>query len=115
VIAPIGLEAPSQPLNINADTVAGEVARAVGASRLVFLTDVDGLLDADKQLIPTLNAARVAALRADGVIGGGMIPKVDACLRAAELGTAAHMANGLRSGALRALVEGATLGTLVEA
>ena len=77
--------------------------------------DIDALLDADKQLIPTLNAARVATLRADGVIGGGMIPKVDACLRAAELGTAAHMANGLRSGALRALVEGATLGTLVEA
>ena len=115
VIAPIGLEAPSQALNINADTVAGEVARAVGASRLVFLTDVEGLLDANKQLIPTLNATRVAELRAEGTIGGGMIPKVDACLRAAELGTAAHMANGLRSGALRALVEGATLGTLVEA
>lgn len=115
VIAPIGLEAPAQPLNINADTVAGEVARAVGASRLVLLTDVDGLLDADKQLIPTLDAARVTTLRADGVIGGGMIPKVDACLRAAEVGTLAHMANGLRSGALRALVEGATLGTLVEA
>lgn len=46
VIAPIGLEPPGQPLNINADTVAGEVARAVGAGRLVFLTDVDGLLDA---------------------------------------------------------------------
>src|SRR5690606_36025681 len=46
VIAPIGLEAPEQPLNINADTVAGEIARAVQASRLVFLTDVDGLMDA---------------------------------------------------------------------
>lgn len=115
VIAPIGLEAPAQPLNINADTVAGEVARAVGASRLVFLTDVDGLLDSGKQLIPNVDAARVQELRAEGTIGGGMIPKVEACLRAAEVGTLAYMANGLQSGALRQLVEGATLGTLVEA
>jgi len=115
VIAPIGLEPPAQALNINADTVAGEVARAVHASRLVFLTDVDGLLDADKQLIANLDPARAGELRAAGTIGGGMIPKVEACLRAAEVGTLAHMANGLRSGALMQLVEGARLGTLVEA
>lgn len=115
VIAPIGLEAPAQALNINADTVAGEVARAVDASRLVFLTDVDGLLDGQKRLIPNVDTVRVQELRADGTIGGGMIPKVDACLRAAEVGTLAYMANGLQSGALRQLVEGARLGTLVEA
>jgi acetylglutamate kinase len=115
VIAPIGLEPPAQALNINADTVAGEVARAVGASRLVFLTDVDGLLDGSKQLIPELDGARAQALRAEGTIGGGMIPKVDACLRAAELGTLAHMANGREPGTLRQLVEGAMVGTLVRA
>jgi acetylglutamate kinase len=115
VIAPIGLEPPAQALNINADTVAGEVARAVEASRLVFLTDVDGLLDADANVIPQLTSERAESLRSAGVIGGGMIPKVDACLRAAEVGTHAHMASGLHSGALRLLVDGARLGTLVEA
>ncbi len=115
VIAPIGLEPPAQPLNINADTVAGEVARAVQASRLVFLTDVDGLLDASQQLIPRLNPERAGALRTDGTIGGGMIPKVEACLRAAETGALAHMANGTTAGTLRRLIEGAPLGTLVEA
>jgi len=114
VIAPIGLEAPEQPLNINADTMAGEVARAVGAGRLVFLTDVDGLLDGDKQLISTLDAGRAAALRADGTLAGGMIPKVDACFRAAEAGAVAQMANGRDGGTLRRLVAGEELGTRIE-
>jgi acetylglutamate kinase len=114
VIAPIGLEPPSQALNINADTVAGEVARAVAASSLVFLTDVEGLLDEQGQLISQLDRARATALRAEGTIGGGMIPKVDACLRAAETGTRSHMASGLQPGALRKLVDGVSLGTLVE-
>jgi acetylglutamate kinase len=114
VIAPIGLERPAQALNINADTVAGEVARAVNASQLVFLTDVEGLLDAQGQLIAQLGSDQAASLRSAGTIGGGMIPKVEACLRAAETGTRAHMASGLHSGALRQLVEGGTLGTLVE-
>jgi acetylglutamate kinase len=114
VIAPIGLEAPAQPLNINADTVAGEVARAVGASRLVFLTDVDGLLDEQKQLIGSLDAGRAAALRADGTLGGGMIPKVDACFRAAETGATAHMVNGRVGGMLRRVAAGETVGTRIE-
>ena len=115
VIAPIGLEAPAQPLNINADTVAGEVARAVNSSRLVFLTDVDGLLDADGTLIPQLDATRAAELRAAGVIGGGMIPKIEACLRAAEVGTRAHVVNGRVGGTLRTVASGAPLGTLIGA
>lgn len=114
VIAPIGLEAPAQPLNINADTIAGEVARAVGASRLVFLTDVDGLLDGNQQLIDVLDADRAAALRADGTLGGGMIPKVDACFRAAEAGAVAHMANGRVGGTLRRLVAGEPIGTRIQ-
>jgi acetylglutamate kinase len=115
VIAPIGLEAPAQPLNINADTVAGEVARAVHSSRLVFLTDVDGLLDKEKQLVERLDGARAAALRAEGTLSGGMIPKIEACLRAAEVGTRAHIVNGRVGGTLRTVASGAPLGTLIEA
>lgn len=113
VIAPIGLEAPEQALNINADTVAGEVARAVGASQLVFLTDVDGLLDGQQQLIPELDAPRAEALRAEGTLAGGMIPKVEACFRAAEAGAVAHMVNGRTSGTLRRVASGEAIGTRI--
>ena len=94
MIAPIGLEPPGQPLNINADTVAGEIARAAEASSLVFLTDVAGVLDGAGALIEELDAAGAAALREAGVLDGGMIPKIDAALRAAERGVVAHVANG---------------------
>jgi acetylglutamate kinase len=113
VIAPIGLERPSQPLNINADTVAGEVARAIGATQLVFLTDVDGLLDASGQVLPSITETQAEALRAAGTIAGGMIPKVEACFRAAEAGGAAIMANGRTPGTLRRIVGGERLGTRI--
>lgn len=113
VIAPIGLEAPSQPLNINADTVAGEVARALHADSLVFLTDVDGLLDADKQLVPQVDAQRAQEMRSAGVLSGGMIPKIDACFRAAEVGVRAFMANGTLPGTLRQIAAGDALGTRI--
>lgn len=115
VVAPIGLEPPAQPLNINADTMAGEVARAVGASQLVFLTDVDGVLGDDAALVPLLDAARGRALREEGVLSGGMIPKIDACFRASEAGAAAVIANGREASTLRRLGEGARLGTRIEA
>ena len=113
VIAPIGLERPSQPLNINADTVAGEVARAIGANQLVFLTDVDGLLDASGRVLPSLSATQAETLRGAGTIAGGMIPKVEACFRAAEAGGAAIMANGRTPGTLRRIVSGERLGTRI--
>jgi len=113
VIAPIGLEPPDQPLNINADTVAGEVARALCAERLIFLTDVDGVLDAEGRLLPTINTTRAAALRTDGTLSGGMIPKVDACFRAAETGAVAYMANGRAPGTLRRIAGGEPLGTRI--
>lgn len=113
VIAPIGLEPPGQPLNINADTVAGEVARALHAERLVFLTDVDGLMDGEMRVLPTVDIARAAELRAAGTLGGGMIPKVEACFRAVEGGAVAYMANGRQRGTLRRLVDGEALGTRV--
>jgi acetylglutamate kinase len=113
VIAPIGLEPPSQPLNINADTVAGEVARALRADSLVFLTDVDGLLDASKTLITEVGPARAAELRADGVLSGGMIPKLDACFRAAGVGVRAFIANGTQPATLRRIASGEAVGTRI--
>ncbi len=115
VIAPIGLEAPDQPLNINADTVAGEVARAIGARHLVFLTDVDGLMDANGGVIAQLTSAEAETLRSAGTIAGGMIPKVEACFRATEGGGVAIMANGRTPGTLRRIVMGERLGTRIEA
>src|SRR3954453_6606112 len=79
VIAPVGVGADGQTYNINADTVAGAVAGALGARRLLMLTDVPGVLDANKRLIPELSLADVEAGVASGMISGGMIPKVENC------------------------------------
>jgi acetylglutamate kinase len=89
VIAPIGVGAGGETYNINADTVAGAVAAAVKATRLLLLTDVAGVLDADNQLISELTAAAARRLIAEGVINGGMIPKIETCLQAVEGGVEA--------------------------
>jgi len=115
VIAPIALEAPSQPLNINADTMAGEIARALHAAQLIFLTDVDGLLDGTGVVVEVLDARRADGLRAEGVLSGGMIPKIDACFRAAEVGVAAFIANGMEPHTVHRLVSGERIGTRIEA
>jgi acetylglutamate kinase len=86
VIAPVGVGADGQTYNINADTVAGAVAGALGASRLLMLTDVAGVLDAQKTLIPELTVADVQKGISDGVITGGMIPKVETCVDAVKRG-----------------------------
>jgi len=86
VIAPVGVGEDGQTYNINADTVAGAVAGALGATRLLMLTDVPGVLDADKDLIPELTIADVHKAIADGVITGGMIPKVENCVEAVLAG-----------------------------
>ena len=114
VIAPIGLEPPGQPLNINADTVAGEIARALGARSLVFLTDVEGILDHGGQLVQALDAERAAELREAGTLAGGMIPKVEASFRAAERGAIAYVANGRLPHTLARIIVGERLGTRIE-
>ena len=86
VIAPVGVDANGQTYNINADTVAAAVAGALHATRLLMLTDVPGVLDMDKKLIPELTLADVEARVADGTITGGMIPKVENCVEAVKLG-----------------------------
>lgn len=86
VIAPIGVGRQGETFNINADTVAGAVSCALKAERLVLLTDVEGVLDRDKKLIPRLTVRQARALIADGTISGGMIPKIQTAIDAVEGG-----------------------------
>jgi acetylglutamate kinase len=86
VIAPIAPGADGETYNINADTMAGAIAAALGAARLFLLTDVAGVLDKDKNLLTDLTPADIAALQADGTISGGMIPKLETCIHAVEAG-----------------------------
>ena len=86
VIAPIGLGADGETYNVNADTAAGAIATAVRAKRLLLLTDVAGVLDDKKELISELKLADIAALVANGVVTGGMIPKVESAAAVVESG-----------------------------
>ena len=86
VIAPIGVGPNDETLNINADTVAGAIAGAVGAQRLLMLTDVAGVLDGEGALIPKLTPDDARRLIKDGTIQGGMIPKIETCIAAVEAG-----------------------------
>jgi acetylglutamate kinase len=86
VLAPIAQGSDGETYNINADTFAGAIAGALGAKRLLFLTDVPGVLDKDKKLIQQLKVADIRGLIADGTITGGMIPKVETCMYALERG-----------------------------
>jgi acetylglutamate kinase len=86
VIAPTGVGANHETYNINADIVAGEVASALNAEKLMLLTDVEGVLDENKNLVNTMNDARAQELIQNGVIEGGMFPKVKCCLKALRQG-----------------------------
>jgi acetylglutamate kinase len=86
VVAPIGVGLDGHTYNINADTMAGAVAAALGAARLFLLTDVPGVLNKAGDLLADLDPAQIAALRADGTISGGMIPKLETCVSAVEAG-----------------------------
>src|SRR5688572_27076804 len=86
VIAPVAPGRDGATYNINADTFAGAIAGSLGAKRLLFLTDVDGVLDENKKLIPELTVRDAKELIASGVISGGMIPKVETCLEALDNG-----------------------------
>lgn len=100
-----------QIVNVNADTVAGNIAAAVGARSLVFLTDVSGVVGPDG-VVSELSADVARAWIADGTVSGGMIPKVEACLHAVALGVPARIIDGRVPGALAAAE---TSGTLVRA
>ena len=86
VVAPIAAGADGHTYNINADTMAGALAAALGAARLFLLTDVTGVLDKNGELLSELTPADVERLKADGTISGGMIPKLETCVKAVEAG-----------------------------
>ncbi len=99
VVAPI-IAGPAGPLNINADTLAAELACALRAKKFIVLTDVQGVLDGDHRRLSELKAAEARALIAAGVVTRGMIPKVQACLRALDVVARAHIIDGRVAGAL---------------
>jgi acetylglutamate kinase len=95
VIAPIATDLDGQPLNVNADVFAAKLAAALGAEKLVLLTDIPGVLDGNKQLISTLTPAMAAQLIGAGVISGGMIPKVENAVATLAAGVAkVHIIDG---------------------
>ena len=89
VIAPIGVSRDGQTLNINRDTFASALAASMKAARLLLLTDVEGVLDKNKKLIPELSVDEARALIRDGTITGGMIPKIEGCIEVVEAGVEA--------------------------
>ena len=117
VIAPVGVGEDGQTYNINADTVAGAVAGALGARRLLMLTDVAGVLDRERVLIPEMTVAEVQAGIADGMISGGMIPKVENCVAAVQAGVkgAVILDGRMPHACLLELFKDGGIGTLIKA
>ncbi len=120
VIAPVSLGISGSPgqdpmlLNVNADTAAGEIAAALGASWLLFLTDVPGVLDSSRRLIPRLTARQARGLMRSRIVAGGMVPKLEACLTAVEGESVAQILDGRSSHALLEILSGEAIGTRVE-
>ena len=119
VVATIGTDADGQPYNINADTVAGAIAEALGAEKLVYLTDIEGLrrkVDDASSLIRQTTPDELDALMSDGTIAGGMIPKVESCVHAVRNGVKrAHILDGrIPHVLLLELFTDAGVGTMVE-
>ncbi len=117
VIAPVGVGDDGQTYNINADDVAGAVAAALGAQRLLMLTDVAGVLDRDRQLIAEMTVAEAEAGIASGMISGGMIPKVENCVEAVCGGVkgAVILDGRMQHACLLELFKEGGLGTLIRA
>jgi acetylglutamate kinase len=100
-------------LNVNADTAAGEIASAVKASQLIFLTDVPGIFDSSKRLIKKLTRQQAQSLLESGVVSGGMTPKLEACLKGLETGKVSRVVDGRKPGALLDSLEGEDIGTVI--
>ncbi len=119
VIAPVGYDPSRKPdeegslLNINADTVAGYISSALKAKRMVFLTDVEGVLDSSRRLISRITQRQAHSLVRSNVIGGGMLPKIEACLEAIEGGAISQIIDGRELRALKNLLSGENLGTRI--
>lgn len=121
VVAPVGLNSFNRPakapqtLNFNADVVAGEIAAATGAERLIFLTDVAGICNQSGKLLPQLSPSEAEALVASGVASGGMIPKIKACLRALSNTPITGIIDGRQPHALLREIKEGSSGTTIQA
>ena len=108
VIAPLCLntkpKSDDQILNVNADSVAGEVARSINCSKLIFVTDVPGVMDLSKRVMPKLVSKQVKKLVKTSYVSGGMIPKLEACLHSLAKIQEAHIIDGRKEGALFSVV-----------
>jgi acetylglutamate kinase len=119
VVAPLSYQSPPEAgdhgfiLNVNGDTAAGQIAAALSAEKLIFLTDVAGILDGSKKLIPKMSVSEAKAMLASGVASGGMIPKIEACLVALPTVRMARIIDGRAAHALIKEVEGGTEGTTI--
>ena len=119
LVAPLGLNYvdgtphSGSVLNINGDTVAGEIAYAMDAERLIFLTDVEGIMDSSGRVIRRLNVRNARLLLNSGVVKGGMIPKLEACLRALERVPVTDIVDGRKPGALTSCFSGSSKGSRI--
>ncbi|MEX0927586.1 MAG: acetylglutamate kinase [Dehalococcoidia bacterium] len=119
VIAPTALHvgpsvsSENRILNVNADTSAGHIARSLKAHQLIFQTDVEGVLDATRRLIPRMTRRQARDLIDSGVAAGGMIPKIEACADALESVDSGHIIDGRVGGALLRCVKGEDVGTRI--
>lgn len=119
VVAPLALNSDKSGkkmriLNINADIVAGEMAAAIGAESLIFLTDVAGVCDQSGKLLPQLSPGEAEALIASGIASGGMVPKIKACLIALSNTLTTHITDGKKPHALLGEIEEGGRGTTIQ-
>ncbi len=118
VISPVGYNSRSTDndnflLNINADTVAGHIAHALGATRMVFMTDVSGVMDSSSRVIARITKRQADTLVRSNIISGGMLPKIQACLFASESGSVTQIIDGREPGALKKALTNKTSGTRI--
>ena len=116
VIAPVGYGSNGETYNINADTAAGAIASSLKAERILLLTDVEGVLDSEKKLIPSISVTQAESMINNKIITGGMIPKIETCLATVEAGVkAAVIIDGRSSHAiLREIFTTSGSGTMIE-
>lgn len=108
-----GINGTAMLLNVNADVSASEIAVALQADRLIFMTDVPGVQNGEGNVLPSLSPAEARGLMESGVISGGMIPKVEGCLRALSRGSSTQIIDGRSPGALLSAIEGKDNGTRI--
>jgi acetylglutamate kinase len=115
IIAPVGVDDDGVSYNVNADEAAGAIAASLGAAKLLMLTDVEGVKDADRKLLRQLSADDARKLIAEGTVSEGMIPKVECCIRAAEAGVErVHIVDGrIRHAILLEIFTDGGVGTLI--